>query len=250
MDLTMSCSCHSVRISFALWRHRKDSPIPVSTWHCGFPINTTRSRRPNTWKDCKLTCTITFKGLQMPHSLVTQQISLYFKSVFPFNLYFSLMFYMFFSALSLKMSLWLASWHFTLWLWSPPAIMAAQPPLLSIIRFSRCWRTWRSRWNKKKSTFTVTFPLTFLRPTGWKNVILITVNSCLNIFWFLLFLSLLLRSQPPRFDQLLPVLSGSACSLCEWRQGQQPCQQQAHQGSRGWALHTWRHWEYWWVNPV
>ena len=44
----VSSSCLSISVSFALWRHRMDSPIPASTWHYGCPIFTTLPRRVNT----------------------------------------------------------------------------------------------------------------------------------------------------------------------------------------------------------
>lgn len=93
-DPTASCSCRSVRLSFALWRGRKDSPIPVSTWRYGFPITTTWSRRANTWIDWKIICTMTFKGIVLFTTVVIIQCCLlcYFKSVCPLNLSFSLMF--------------------------------------------------------------------------------------------------------------------------------------------------------------
>lgn len=52
---------------------------------------------------------------------------------------------------------------------------------------------------------------------------------------------LFLHSQPSPFDQLLPVLSGSARSVRERRQGQPPCHQQAHQGRATRTLQARRH---------
>lgn len=77
-DPTASSSCHSVRISFALWRHRKDSQIPASTWHYGFPVTITWPRSRTTWKNSKTICTMTFKGVAFfTEVILPLHISLY-----------------------------------------------------------------------------------------------------------------------------------------------------------------------------
>lgn len=49
-------------------------------------------------------------------------------------------------------SLWLASWHCTLLLWSPPATTPAQSPSLSVRIRCCCWHSWKLRWSSKKNT--------------------------------------------------------------------------------------------------
>lgn len=165
------------------------------------------------------------------------------------------------SARSLTARPWLGSWPSTPWLWNPPAMTSA-PSASPWTRGARhCWHTWRGRWNRRKSTSPVSsvsgschesagppdsqctskwFPRLFTK----QFCMLERLDEKLPADFLLH-----LYSQPPPFDQLLPVLSGSARSLCEWCQGQRPCHQQAHQGRTTRALQTWRCWQCRWGKP-
>lgn len=111
----MRFSWHKVRVSFAPWRLREDSQIPVFIWHYGFPIITTWQRRVNIWSDWKIICTMTFKGKDLfvckcSHLSLTLWMILFRDVPSKFESR------MFCSALSRTANLWLALCRCTFWL--------------------------------------------------------------------------------------------------------------------------------------
>lgn len=289
MDPTASCSCHSVRISSALWRRRKDSPIPASTSHYGSPVATTRPRRANTWTDWRTICTMTFRGITpFTSDLMLQcRFSLWcnkFKVVFhwiSFPSMFSPELYPLVSlsslsssqsvtgllalyALALKSSCYdLNTVTFTVAERSETLLTHLKKQMELEKEHIACkfpFECFKANARHKKcstsSLYTVLqteFKVYHVGICPLKENLKTSacwISSYLNVIWFLFLSFLLSRSQPTPFDQLLPVLSWRARSLRERHQGQQPCQPQAHQGSRTWAVQTRRCWECRWVKPA
>lgn len=91
MDPTMSYSCHSIRTSFALWRRRRETLIPVFTWRSDSPTVITRPKSKTTSTNSKTICTTTFKGIA---AFVNSSSLLVFGHVyFPVFVFFLILYY-------------------------------------------------------------------------------------------------------------------------------------------------------------